>query len=133
MAEMGRRARVISVFREAGIARDTVLEKRQHAARTLCLAGHSGIAESRADRCARDQEKRKPKIITVVGAHGDPGVIGKRDRYLYFSTAERNEAMGIDWMKGGEISQAIPPAYTEFVGHQLMAILTRRAGGSEVA
>jgi DNA (cytosine-5)-methyltransferase 1 len=32
-------------------------------------------------------------------------------------------AMGIDWMKSDEISQAIPPAYTEFIGRQLMQVL----------
>ncbi len=34
------------------------------------------------------------------------------------------EAMGIDWMKRAELTQAIPPAYTEFIGRQLMAYLT---------
>lgn len=33
------------------------------------------------------------------------------------------EAMGIDWMKWDELSQAIPPAYTEFIGKQLMAVV----------
>ena len=54
-------------------------------------------------------------------AHGDEywsvgGHFGKKDR------AQR--AMGIDWMKTQyEIAQAIPPAYTKFLGDQLMAIL----------
>ena len=32
-------------------------------------------------------------------------------------------AMGIDWMKGDEISQAIPPAYTEYIGKYLLQIV----------
>jgi DNA (cytosine-5)-methyltransferase 1 len=30
-------------------------------------------------------------------------------------------AMGIDWMVQGELAEAIPPAYTEWIGHHLMA------------
>jgi DNA (cytosine-5)-methyltransferase 1 len=33
------------------------------------------------------------------------------------------KAMGIDWMTRDELTQAIPPAYTEFVGKQLRAAL----------
>ena len=33
------------------------------------------------------------------------------------------EAMGVDWMSGNGLSQAIPPAYTEYLGQQLMAAL----------
>jgi DNA (cytosine-5)-methyltransferase 1 len=41
----------------------------------------------------------------------------------YLST----EAMGIDWMNGNELSQAIPPVYTETIGHQLLAHLAEAA------
>src|SRR5699024_8469586 len=38
--------------------------------------------------------------------------------------AEACEVMGIDWMtKPGDVSDAIPPAYTEFIGGQLMDYL----------
>lgn len=37
------------------------------------------------------------------------------------------EAMGIDWMSGNELCQAIPPAYTEVVGTQLIHHLTEAA------
>ena len=33
------------------------------------------------------------------------------------------DAMGIDWMKRHELTQAIPPCMTEHIGRQLMALL----------
>ena len=33
------------------------------------------------------------------------------------------EAMGIDWMKRDELTQAIPPAFTEFIGRQMLLVL----------
>ena len=37
------------------------------------------------------------------------------------------EAMGIDWMRRPELSEAIPPAYTEHIGGYLMAEVQARA------
>lgn len=54
--------------------------------------------------------------------HG-PGV---RDAGPMPSKVSWADAMGIDWMEPKELTQAIPPAYTEFIGKHLMAAL--RAG-----
>jgi len=35
------------------------------------------------------------------------------------------QVMGIDWMTGDELSQAIPPAYCRFIGEQLLAAAER--------
>lgn len=40
---------------------------------------------------------------------------------------EAQEAMGIDWMTRAEMAQAIPPAYTEHIGHYLMTHLKASA------
>jgi DNA (cytosine-5)-methyltransferase 1 len=38
----------------------------------------------------------------------------------------QQRAMGIDWMTREELSQAIPPAYTQFIGDQLMPYVSVR-------
>ncbi len=38
-------------------------------------------------------------------------------------------AMQIDWMQRGELAQAIPPAYTRFLGRQVLAQLGEGKGG----
>ncbi len=37
------------------------------------------------------------------------------------------QLMGIDWMYRSELPQAIPPAYTEFIGRQLMGVLMEQS------
>jgi DNA (cytosine-5)-methyltransferase 1 len=37
--------------------------------------------------------------------------------------AQQREGMGIDWMTVEELSEAIPPAYTEYIGRYLMKVL----------
>ncbi|HEU4641267.1 MAG TPA: DNA cytosine methyltransferase [Gemmatimonadaceae bacterium] len=49
------------------------------------------------------------------------GVVGVYGHTSGVKIAHARAAMGIDWMVRDELTQAIPPAYTEFLGHQLMA------------
>jgi DNA (cytosine-5)-methyltransferase 1 len=58
----------------------------------------------------------------VVYKSGDGAQRRRRQRAPF---ALGKEAMGIDWMNRAELSQAIPPAYTEWVGRQLLAALGR--------
>jgi len=62
-----------------------------------------------------------------VGVYGSAGGSSRRDGALKFNTQARKEAMGIDWMNGNELSQAIPPAYTEWIGRRLIGIMDNSA------
>lgn len=49
------------------------------------------------------------------------------------TVAAASDAMGIDWMTKNELNEAIPPAYTQFIGEQLKAqLFTRKASTSRV-
>lgn len=43
-------------------------------------------------------------------------------RSLPHGLEARQEAMGINWMNSKELSQAIPPAFTEFIGRQFLQL-----------
>ena len=63
--------------------------------------------------------------LTVVG-HSEQGRTWN-ERTLPHGQKAREEAMGIDWMNRDELSEAIPPAYTEWIGAQLLAHLEAAA------
>lgn len=58
-------------------------------------------------------EERRAKVVQVYGQAAE--------RHLW------GPAMGIDWMTPDEMTQAIPPAYTEWLGRQLLGALKARA------
>lgn len=52
------------------------------------------------------------KLATVVGVHGHMNYRGEFEL--------RCKAMGIDWMTNTELVEAIPPAYTRWIGSRLL-------------
>lgn len=44
-----------------------------------------------------------------------------------FRLSDASEGMGIDWMTRAELAQAIPPAYTEWIGTQMIKFLKEPA------
>jgi DNA (cytosine-5)-methyltransferase 1 len=90
----------------------------QHGRGVITIAGH----------CAEDtrfaNHVPKARTITVTGATPQQNVIRNTERYT-FSVEAARIAMGIDWgpLPMRELSQAIPPAYTELIGKQLLATL----------
>ena len=65
--------------------------------------------------------RQRRLTVSVVG-NGTPSgnriTIGRNP-----TIAEKREVMGIEWMTRAELSEAIPPAYTRYIGAQLLAHL----------
>lgn len=60
----------------------------------------------------------------VTGVYGHPhGDAGAWPGMLPSTLATWSTAMGIEWMTVAELTNAIPPAYTEWIGHQLLAVV----------
>ncbi len=69
------------------------------------------------------RHRTRPRVIGVYGGHGRDR---RRGKWLHrdvqdFPASARREAMGIDWMGEGALSQAIPPAYSEYIGRAFLA------------
>lgn len=74
------------------------------------VIGHGRIVNDRRKGSLNNGSARgawgNQRIITVAGGQ--------------FKKADGERAMQIDWMTRGELSEAIPPAYSEFIGRQIM-------------
>lgn len=65
--------------------------------------------------------------VTVCGGGGPRSVrINAKTPARAVRMAEATAAMGIDWMTRKHLSQAIPPAYAEWIGRQALAVLAEQ-------
>lgn len=64
--------------------------------------------------------KKQGRPVGVYGSMRDNIPNGGRTAN---SLEEAREAMGIDWMLWGDLVEAIPPIYTEYLGKQIMEAL----------
>lgn len=72
---------------------------------------------------------RQPQTIGIYGERPDGRRVSYRHHRLVRIASSIDEArklMGIDWMDWGEIKEAIPPAYTEWIGQRLMESIRER-------
>lgn len=74
--------------------------------------------------------ERHPLVFTHDRRKAHHGKLDPATSYVQVTgggnapVSEKARAMGIDWMIGRELNEAIPPAYTEFIGRQLMGAIT---------
>jgi DNA (cytosine-5)-methyltransferase 1 len=95
-----------------------------------CMFGLPGLRRERwFETSWRGFELRAPchhagMAATVAGHGAHPH---EYQRGWAPTQADRNNAMGIDWMTRDGLAQAIPPAYTQVIGTHLMDQLTAPA------
>ena len=65
--------------------------------------------------------------LPALPVYGHAGGRSRRDGLTFPGTDAWREGMGIDWMTGKELAESIPPAFTEYIGQQIL----KHANGGE--
>lgn len=65
----------------------------------------------------RCDHKAQGYVVTVAG---HPGGSSNRDGITFGTFGDWQEAMNIYWLPAKTLAQAIPPAYTEYIGRQFL-------------
>jgi DNA (cytosine-5)-methyltransferase 1 len=86
---------------------------------------HSGIFYLRRHRLFEcNFDLLPPAACCHIGlplsVYGHPGGTSCRDHQKFGQSTDWRIGMGIDWMTNDELAQAIPPAYTEYIGKYLL-------------
>lgn len=96
---------------------------RDRCRKVLTVVGHTPV-----DNTARSEKRR---AITVTGHTAQTNTVRNRVRQT-FTLADAKAAMGIDWMTMAGLSQAIPPAYSEFIGRHVLEYIRATNPAQEV-
>jgi DNA (cytosine-5)-methyltransferase 1 len=94
-----------------------------------CMFGLELPGIGQLQRLRRFEFSWKPVIEPIAHCHTAPAIsicghgtpAWQRRRTGHIGVAHWREIMRIDWMRREELTEAIPPAYTEYVGKLLMA------------
>ena len=92
------------------------------APKVLTVCGHTPVGSTLRRRSTLtitgtgldDNRMRRMRSISVTGATPQTNIVRNVVRET-FTVQQAREAMGIDWMSMKTLSQAIPPAYSEFI------------------
>lgn len=84
-------------------------------------SGGQGIKPEQLAELGRVQVGVDPNRRSGVYGMSEKGFIGVTGHFTGVEYARF--AMGIDWMTQDELAQAVPPAYTEWIGRQLIQVV----------
>lgn len=110
-----------SSFPELGVRRHRLFESNMDLTAPAC--DHKGQEQRSPWYPVKRYHSGKPVVTMspVLGVYGGGQGLGPGEVPLW------RKAMGIGWMTRDELAQAIPPAYTEHLGRQILAQLEQVA------
>ncbi len=99
--------------------------------RPACQHGHRKVLTVVGHTPVDNVRHRRARAITITGSTPQTNTVTNLVREV-FTVAEAREAMGIDWMGMKGLSQAIPPAYSQFIGEQALQVIKPEASSMPI-